>query len=99
MALTLAIGFLMNDAILVLENTVRRRERGENAWQAALGSARESSFTILSMTIWLAAVFIPLVFMGRLVGRIFREFAVTIIVASFASGVGSLTLTRLMGAR
>jgi hydrophobic/amphiphilic exporter-1 (mainly G- bacteria), HAE1 family len=99
MALTLAIGFLIDDAIVFLENTVRRMERGEKAWQAALGSAREISFTILSMTISLAAVFIPLVFMGGLVGRIFREFAVTIIVAIFASGLVSLTLTPLMCAR
>jgi hydrophobic/amphiphilic exporter-1 (mainly G- bacteria), HAE1 family len=99
MALTLAIGFLIDDAIVFLENTVRRMERGENAWQAAVHSAREISFTILSMTISLAAVFIPLVFMSGLVGRIFREFAVTIIVAIFASGLVSLTLTPLMCAR
>src|SRR5437867_4735322 len=99
MALTLAIGFLIDDAIVFLENTVRRMERGEKAGQAALGSAREISFTILSMTISLAAVFIPLVFMPGLVGRIFREFAVTIIVAIFASGLVSLTLTPLMSAR
>jgi HAE1 family hydrophobic/amphiphilic exporter-1 len=99
MALTLAIGFLIDDAIVFLENTVRRMERGEKAWQAAIASAREISFTILSMTISLAAVFIPLVFMSGLVGRIFREFAVTIIVAIFASGLVSLTLTPLMCAR
>jgi HAE1 family hydrophobic/amphiphilic exporter-1 len=99
MALTLAIGFLIDDAIVFLENTVRRMEHGENAWQAALGSAKEISFTILSMTISLAAVFIPLAFMGGLVGRIFREFAVTIIVSIFASGLVSLTLTPLMCAR
>ncbi len=99
MALTLAIGFLIDDAIVFLENTVRRMESGEKAWQAAIGSAREISFTILSMTISLAAVFIPLVFMSGLVGRIFREFAVTIIVAIFASGLVSLTLTPLMCAR
>jgi HAE1 family hydrophobic/amphiphilic exporter-1 len=99
MALTLAIGFLIDDAIVFLENTVRRMERGEKAWQAAIGSAKEISFTILSMTISLAAVFIPLVFMSGLVGRIFREFAVTIIVSIFASGLVSLTLTPLMCAR
>src|SRR5262249_10340150 len=99
MALTLAIGFLIDDAIVFLENTVRRMEHGENAWQEALGSAREISFTILSRTVSLAAVFIPLVFMGGLVGRIFREFAVTIIVSIFASGIVSLTLTPLMCAR
>jgi len=99
MALTLAIGFLIDDAIVFLENTVRRMERGEGALQAALGSAKTISFTILSMTISLAAVFIPLVFMSGLVGRIFREFAVTIIISIFASGLVSLTLTPLMCAR
>src|SRR5207247_1121122 len=99
MALTLAIGFLVDDAIVFLENTVRRMERGERALEAAINGAREISFTILSMTISLAAVFIPLVFMTGLVGRIFREFAVTIVVAIFASGLVSLTLTPLMSAR
>jgi hydrophobic/amphiphilic exporter-1 (mainly G- bacteria), HAE1 family len=99
MALTLAIGFLVDDAIVFLENTVRRMEHGEGALEATLGSAREISFTILSMTISLAAVFIPLVFMPGLVGRIFREFAITIVVAILASGVVSLTLTPLMCAR
>ena len=99
MALTLAIGFLVDDAIVFLENTVRRMEHGEKALQAAINSAQEISFTILSMTISLAAVFIPLVFMSGLVGRIFREFAITIVVAIFASGLVSLTLTPLMCAR
>ncbi len=99
MALTLAIGFLVDDAIVFLENTVRRMEKGEGALAASLASAREISFTILSMTISLAAVFIPLVFMPGLVGRIFREFAITIVVAIFASGLVSLTLTPLMTAR
>ena len=99
MALTLAIGFLVDDAIVFLENTVRRMERGENALDATLASAKEISFTILSMTISLAAVFIPLVFMSGVVGRIFREFSITIIVAIFASGLVSLTLTPLMCAR
>jgi HAE1 family hydrophobic/amphiphilic exporter-1 len=99
MALTLAIGFLVDDAIVFLENTVRRMERGERAFEATLNSAREISFTILSMTVSLAAVFIPLVFMSGQVGRIFREFAVTIVVAIFASGLVSLTLTPLMCAR
>src|SRR5438874_2602084 len=96
MALTLAIGFLVDDAIVFLENTVRRMERGERALAATLNSAREISFTILSMTVSLAAVFLPLVFMSGLVGRIFREFSITIIVAIFASGIVSLTLTPLM---
>src|SRR6478672_5561851 len=99
MALTLAIGFLVDDAIVFLENTVRRMERGEQPFAAAINSAKEISFTILSMTISLAAVFIPLVFMTGLVGRIFREFAITIVIAIFASGLVSLTLTPLMCAR
>ena len=99
MALTLAIGFLVDDAIVFLENTVRRMERGEKALEASLNSAKEISFTILSMTISLAAVFIPLVFMPGLVGRIFREFAITIVIAIFASGLVSLTLTPLMTSR
>ncbi len=99
MALTLAIGFLVDDAIVFLENTVRRMEQGEGALQATIQSAKEISFTIISMTISLAAVFIPLVFMSGLVGRIFREFAVTIVVAIIASGLVSLTLTPLMCAR
>jgi hydrophobic/amphiphilic exporter-1 (mainly G- bacteria), HAE1 family len=99
MALTLAIGFLVDDAIVFLENTVRRMERGEAPFEASINSAREISFTILSMTISLAAVFIPLVFMSGLVGRIFREFAVTIVIAIFASGLVSLTLTPLMCAK
>ncbi|MBV8878541.1 MAG: efflux RND transporter permease subunit, partial [Planctomycetaceae bacterium] len=99
MALTLAIGFLVDDAIVFLENTVRRMERGERALEATINSAKEISFTILSMTISLAAVFLPLVFMSGLIGRIFREFAITIVVSIFASGVVSLTLTPLMCAR
>jgi HAE1 family hydrophobic/amphiphilic exporter-1 len=100
MALTLAIGFLVDDAIVFLENTVRRMEHyGERALQASLNSAKEISFTIFAMTISLAAVFIPLVFMSGLVGRIFREFAITIVVSIFASGIVSLTLTPLMCSR
>ena len=100
MALTLAIGFLVDDAIVFLENTVRRMEQfNEKPMQAAVNSAKEISFTILSMTLSLAAVFLPLVVMGGLMGRIFREFAVTIVVAILASGVVSLTLTPLMCAR
>ncbi len=99
MALTLAIGFLVDDAIVFLENTVRRMEHGEKPFEAAISSAKEISFTIMSMTISLAAVFIPLVFMSGLVGRIFREFAITIVIAILASGLVSLTLTPLMCAR
>jgi HAE1 family hydrophobic/amphiphilic exporter-1 len=99
MALTLAIGFLVDDAIVFLENVVRRAEHGESILKAAYNSAGEISVTILSMTLSLAAVFIPLVFLPGLLGRIFREFSVTIIVAILASGLVSLTLTPLMCAR
>ena len=99
MALTLAIGFLVDDAIVFLENVVRRAEHGETILKATLNSAGEISFTILSMTLSLAAVFIPLAFMPGLLGRIFREFAITIIVAILASGLVSLTLTPLMCSR
>src|SRR5213080_3828954 len=87
MALTLAIGFLVDDAIVFLENTVRLMEHGQGALEASLNSAKEISFTILAMTVSLAAVFIPLVFMGGLVGRIFREFSITIVISIFASGI------------
>jgi hydrophobic/amphiphilic exporter-1 (mainly G- bacteria), HAE1 family len=99
MALTLAIGFLVDDAIVFLENTVRLMEEGQNAFQASLNSAKEISFTILAMTLSLAAVFIPLVFMSGLMGRIFREFSITIVVSILASGLVSLTLTPLMTSR
>jgi HAE1 family hydrophobic/amphiphilic exporter-1 len=99
MGLTLAIGFLVDDAIVFLENTVRRMEHGEDPLTATLNGAREISFTIVSMTISLAVVFLPLVLMPGIVGRVFREFAVTIIVAIFASGFVSLTVTPMMCAR
>ena len=99
MALTLAIGFLVDDAIVFLENTVRLMEEGQTALEASLNSAKEISFTILTMTLSLAAVFIPLVFMGGLVGRIFREFSITIVISILASGLVSLTLTPLMTSR
>src|SRR5258707_6577348 len=99
MALTLAIGFLVDDAIVFLENTVRLMETGLSALDATLQSAREISFTILAMTISLAAVFIPLVFMSGLMGRIFREFSITIVISIIASGLVSLTLTPLMTSR
>jgi len=99
MALTLAIGFLVDDAIVFLENTVRLMEEGRSALEASIKSAREISFTILTMTVSLAAVFIPLVFMSGLVGRIFREFSITIVISILASGIVSLTLTPLMTSR
>ena len=86
MALTLAIGFLVDDAIVFLENTVRRMEHGESALAATLHSGTEISFTILSMTLSLAAVFLPLMFMPGLIGRIFHEFAVTIMVSIWRRG-------------
>ncbi|MEO6053792.1 MAG: efflux RND transporter permease subunit, partial [Chthoniobacterales bacterium] len=99
LAITLSIGFLVDDAIVFLENTVRRMEAGENAMEATLNGAKEISFTILSMTLSLAAVFIPLVLMPGLLGRQLQEFAVTIIISILASGVVSLTLTPLMCSR
>ena len=100
LALTLSIGFLVDDAVVFLENAVRRMQRfGESPPIAARESAREISFTILSMTLSLAAVFIPLVFMPGLLGRIFREFSVTIVVAILMSGLVSLTMTPMMCAR
>ena len=99
MALTLAIGFLVDDAIVFLENTVRLMEKGLSAFEASVESAKEISFTILAMTLSLAAVFIPLVFMSGLMGRIFREFSITIVISILASGLVSLTLTPLMTSR
>ena len=99
MALTLAIGFVVDDAIVMLENIVRHVEMGKPRLQAALDGAQEVGFTIVSMTLSLAAVFIPVLFMGGLVGRIFREFAVTIGVAVLISGAISLTLTPMLCSR
>ncbi len=99
LALTLAIGFLVDDAIVFLENTVRLMEQGQSAMQATINSATEIAFTILAMTLSLAAVFLPLVFMPGLIGRIFREFGVVIIVSILVSGLVSLTLTPLMCSR
>ena len=99
MALILAIGFVVDDAIVVLENIVRHVERGEPPMRAAYMGAREVSFTIVSMTLSLAAVFIPLLFMSGILGRLFREFAVTIVVAILLSGFVSVTLTPMLAAR
>src|SRR5437899_1115451 len=99
MALTLAIGFLVDDAIVFLENVIRRAEHGESILKASYNTAGEISFTNLSMTLSLAAVFIPLVPLPGLLGRIFQGFFITIIVAILASGLVSLTLTPLMCAR
>src|SRR5207247_5934711 len=99
MALILAIGFVVDDAIVVLENIVRHIEHGVPPMRAALEGAREVGFTVISMTISLAAVFIPLLFMGGILGRLFREFAVTISVAILISGVVSVTLTPMLASR
>jgi HAE1 family hydrophobic/amphiphilic exporter-1 len=99
MALTLAVGFVVDDAIVMLENIVRHLEMGKRPMQAALDGAREIGFTILSMTISLVAVFIPVLFMGGLLGRLFHEFAVVIGVAILVSGFVSLTLTPMMCSR
>lgn len=96
MALTLAVGFVVDDAIVMLENIVRHQEMGKNPILAAFDGSKEIGFTILSMTISLAAVFIPVLFMGGIVGRLFREFAVVIIVAILFSGFVSLTLTPML---
>lgn len=99
MALTLSLGFVVDDAIVMLENIVRHMEKGEGPMQAALRGSREIGFTIISMTISLAAVFIPVLFMGGIVGRLFHEFAVTIGAAILISGVVSLSLTPMMCSR
>jgi hydrophobic/amphiphilic exporter-1 (mainly G- bacteria), HAE1 family len=99
MALTLAIGFLVDDAIVFLENTVRLIESGQNPLEASINSARQITFTIIAMTVSLAVVFLPLVMVTGIIGRIFREFSITIIVAIFASGLVSITLTPMMCSR
>lgn len=99
MALTLSVGFVVDDAIVVLENIVRHLEKGEPPLMAAVNGSREISFTVISMTISLIAVFIPILLMGGLVGRLFFQFAVTISVAIFISGFVSLTLTPMLCSR
>ncbi|GMU82309.1 MAG: multidrug resistance protein [Planctomycetota bacterium] len=99
MALTLSVGFVVDDAIVVLENIVRHLERGKNVLAAALDGSKEIVFTVVSMTISLAAVFIPFIFMGGILGRLLTEFAVTIGVAILISGVVSLTLTPMLCGR
>ncbi|HEY6137744.1 MAG TPA: efflux RND transporter permease subunit [Thermoanaerobaculia bacterium] len=99
MALTLSVGFVVDDAIVMLENVVRHMELGERPLEAALKGSKEIGFTILSMTISLAAVFIPILFMGGILGRLFHEFAVTITSAILVSGFVSLSLTPLMSAK
>ncbi|MET0291142.1 MAG: efflux RND transporter permease subunit, partial [Steroidobacteraceae bacterium] len=99
MALTIATGFVVDDAIVMLENIARHREAGLSPMQAALAGAKEIGFTLISLTISLIAVLIPLLFMGDVVGRLFHEFAVTLAVAIFISLLVSLTLTPMMAAR
>ena len=99
MALTLCVGFVVDDAVVMLENIVRRMEAGEGRMEAALKGSREVGFTILSMTVSLAAVFIPVLFMGGVVGRLLHEFAVVIGAAVLVSGAVSLTLTPMLCSR
>src|SRR5204863_4013061 len=99
MALILCVGFVVDDAIVMLENAVRHMEAGESPFEAALKGSREIGFTIVTMTVSLAAVFIPLLFMGGILGRLFREFAVTITSAVLISGLVSITLIPLLCSR
>ena len=99
MALTIGTGFVVDDAIVMIENIVRHMENGDNAMDASLRGAREIGFTVISLTVSLIAVFIPLLFMSGLVGRMFREFALTLTIAVVTSAVVSLTLTPMMCSR
>ena len=99
MALTLSVGFVVDDAIVMLENIVRYMEMGKGRMEAALLASREIGFTIISMTISLVAVFIPVLFMGGIVGRLLHEFSVTITIAILISGFVSLSLTPMLGSR
>src|SRR3984957_17119535 len=96
MALTISVGFVVDDAIVMIENIVRYIEEGDRPFEAALKGAGQIGFTIISITFSLIAVFIPLLFMGGIIGRLFREFAITVSVAVCASAVVSLTLTPVM---
>ncbi|MEI6329705.1 MAG: efflux RND transporter permease subunit [Pseudanabaena sp. ELA645] len=99
MALTLSVGFVVDDAVVVLENIVRHLEMGKTPYQAALDGSKEISFTVLSMTISLVAVFIPILFMAGIIGRLFQQFAVTISVAILVSGFVSISLTPMLCSR
>ncbi|RQW87054.1 MAG: acriflavine resistance protein B, partial [Geobacter sp.] len=99
MALTLSVGFVVDDAIVMLENIVRHMEQGEGVMEAALKGSREVGFTIISMTLSLVAVFIPVLFMGGIMGRLLHEFAVTISIAILISGFVSLTFTPMLCSR
>ncbi len=99
MALTLSVGFVVDDAIVMLENIVRHIEKGEGVLEASLNGSREIGFTIISMTLSLVAVFIPVLFMGGILGRLLHEFALTISIAILVSGFVSLTLTPMLCSR
>jgi HAE1 family hydrophobic/amphiphilic exporter-1 len=99
MALTLAVGFVIDDAVVVLENIARHREQGRPPLEAALRGSREIMFTVISMTLSLAAVFLPLIFMSGIAGRLFSEFAATVAIAILISGMVSLTLTPMLCSR
>jgi multidrug efflux pump len=99
MALTISTGFVVDDAIVMIENISRYIEEGEKPLQAALKGSAQIGFTILSLTISLIAVLIPLLFMGDIVGRLFREFAITLAVTIIISAIVSLTLTPMMCAK
>jgi HAE1 family hydrophobic/amphiphilic exporter-1 len=99
MALTLSVGFVVDDAIVMLENVVRHMEMGKSPMQAAFDGSREIGFTIVSMTLSLVAVFVPFLFMGGILGRLFEEFAVTIAISILVSGFVSLSLTPMMASR
>jgi|LakMenEpi03Aug12_release.lakeMendotaPanAssembly.Ray.scaffolds.fasta_scaffold31789_3 HAE1 family hydrophobic/amphiphilic exporter-1 len=99
LALTLAIGFIIDDAIVVLENIVRHVEKGESPFQASLSGSKQISFTVVSMTLSLVAVFIPLIFMAGLIGKLFEEFSVTLTIVTVMSGIISLTLIPMLCSR
>ena len=99
MAITISVGFVVDDAIVVIENVYRYIEQGQSSMQAALNGARQIGFTVISISTSLVAVFIPLLFMGGLIGRLFHEFAVTLSLAIVVSGIVSLTLTPMMCSR
>jgi HAE1 family hydrophobic/amphiphilic exporter-1 len=99
LALTLSIGFIVDDAIVVLENIVRRIEEGQSPLQASLEGSQQIGFTIVSMTLSLVAVFIPLIFMAGIIGKLFREFSITLAIVTIISGIISLTLTPLLCSR
>src|SRR5437870_12188209 len=99
MAVTMSVGFVVDDAILVIDNVFRLVEKGDTSMQAALKGARQIGFTVISISLSLVAVFIPLLFMSGLIGRLFHEFAVTLSSAILVSGVVSLTLTPMLCGR